>query len=362
MALKTILPFFLGCALVISPIVSDAANRKLKRPDLANLQRFGKYGCLVTEEIVVRLSQRKLRAGMKVAVVNVERERTKIMNVIHRSAERARAKANRMKDLEHLESAAQACAPGEEPPPDPTDDPTNDPVDEPTNAPDPGPAPKEPTATPTPQPTPVTPQGFASTLLTFEVVGADDSSGALELSFDQATYNAELDTATLQLSAPQEVRSATNQLLGTLRNISLTAARNPARVVTSFQFDVGAQDVIVRVRSGRVGLNAIAEPQGQARATFFVRDQNMNGVNLQMLDNAIYHPYSQLGAEEHEFGVLLGGIQISAGGQGSATHNDPPSGYRAVGTALDAIGDRAGFSITAGDRVVGSILFRLQAQ
>ncbi|WKZ57301.1 MAG: hypothetical protein QY326_01165 [Bdellovibrionota bacterium] len=227
---------------------------------------------------------------------------------------------------------------------------------------DPPPTPTpQPSATPTPDPTPALPQGFTGTLMTFELSAADSSAGSLVLSFEQASYDPVLDTASLQINAPQEVRSAANVLLGTLRNISVTVARNPARVVTSFQLDVGNQDIEVRAHSGQLGIEAITSPQAQARASSFVRDQNMNGVRLQMLDNGIYYPYSMLESIEQEFGVLLGGIEISAGGQGSATHNDPPSGYRPVGTALDTIGDRSGFSITAGDRVVGSVLFRLQA-
>jgi len=114
----------------------------------------------------------------------------------------------------------------------------------------------------------------------------------------------------------------------------------------------GTTTFVVQTPTLETGHVAEQDAEARASATFTVDDLDENYVLLTGVGTqgtGAFRGYTYDGAVQERFTHLIGFIFASNGGEATASQNDPPSGFRAVGSPVDALSVELAFSLTPND-------------
>lgn len=183
-------------------------------------------------------------------------------------------------------------------------------------------------------------------------------SAALSVRESQGAWNADRSQFrwTRSTSLPM-VDPSNGALIGTLLNADVTVrASTVSEISLSFAIVSGSELTTVVAQTARTTFRRITQPfaVGRATASFTASDLNANGALLTALGTpgagALRAHFNGVYPGGPLFSQLVSIVFAGATGTATGTQNDPPFGYRTVGSLVDNINLRVGYTITPGDR------------
>jgi hypothetical protein len=206
--------------------------------------------------------------------------------------------------------------------------------------------------------------GISDEVFLLEAV-QDGGRGALVVHFRDGQWDAAYQKFTWSLNEPESIVDSENgQTICTLRSASVTL-RDHCRFNVIFEVDGGDGDTQVFMRSALLTFPELSanEAEAQATASLTLTDRNSNGAEVRGVGppgTPMFRGEYNSGAPDGAvFTQLLGEIACDSGGTVTGTQKDPASGYRGVGAAVRSISFRFEYALTAGDRALASVSYRV---
>jgi len=196
--------------------------------------------------------------------------------------------------------------------------------------------------------------GFAFRLVATNASG----TGTVEVPFSSGTWDPTGVNFRWTRSSPLQVVDPTNgTLIATLINADVTVKTGSVSEI-QFAFGVlaGTSTTTFSASSPKSTFRRVpaAVATGRATCSLTVTDMNGDGAQLFALGQdgtGSYHgSFNGLYPNGLEFASLVSLVFAGAGGSATGTQNDPPFGYRLVGTYVDDASILVSFRVTSADR------------